>query len=282
MLASIQTVMETVEQLAPRCLAENWDNVGLQLGDPQAEVTNILVALDMDEAVGKEAARCGANLAIVHHPLIFQPMRQIRYDAPAGRLLRQLIQNGTAVYVAHTNLDIAEGGVNTALADRLGLVKTRVLQPLSPAKLREMTSIRPCRDREEVLGLGRIGHLNASCHLEEFARAVRTRLGCQSVRVCGEPSRLIRKVAVCGGSGSSLIPLAARLGADVLVTGDVGYHDAQEAERLGLALIDAGHAATERPILPYLADYLRVKMAEGGFATAVTETKICGTQFWQN
>lgn len=281
MLAKVQIIMQMLEQLAPECLAEEWDNVGLQIGDPQAEVKKILVALDVDDAVvGEEAVSGDADMVVAHHPLLYKPLSQIRYDLPLGRMVRRLVQSGAAVYIAHTNLDTADCGVNTALAELIGLVETRVLQPLTPEKIRELTLTHPGRDWGDICGLGRIGCLPASCHLEEFVRDVKTRLGGLDVRVCGERSRIIRKVAVCGGSGAGLAARAAWLGADVLVTGDVKYHDAQAAERLGVAVIDAGHAATEQPVVPFLAELLRGKLEEAGYTTAVAEAK-GRTQFWQ-
>jgi len=280
MFASIQTVMQLVEQTAPKHLAEAWDNVGLQLGDPRAETARILIALDLDDAVAAEAARRGADLVLVHHPLLFKPVQQIRYDLPLGRLIRQLVQNGTAAYVAHTNLDNAAVGVNSALAERLGLTETRPLEPLAPEKVRELALTHPDRDWSEGFGLGKIGYLPDRCPLGEFARTVKAALGCQEVRVCGERNREVSKVAVCGGSGSGLAAQAAGLGADVLLTGDVKYHDAQTAERLGIAVIDAGHAATELPVIPFLAGYLQMKLKEGGYETTVVETKLISTQFW--
>ncbi len=244
MPATVRDVASCIEKLAPVSLAEVWDKVGLQIGDPAAPVHRVVVALDVDDRVVTLALERGAEMIVAHHPLIFRPLTQIRYDQSAGHLLQRLVQNNLAVYAAHTNLDNAAGGVSAVLAGRLGLSERQVLKPLA-----------------SDTGLGQLGWLPADLRLVDFANLVKDSLGLDTVRVSGDLSRPVRCVAVCGGSGADLIQKAAEAGADVLVTGDLRYHETQDGLALGLALVDAGHAGTEQPVVPFLAQYLRDQMS---------------------
>lgn len=129
MPVSCQVIIDLIEKFAPRRMAEDWDNVGLQVGHPADRVSRVLVTLDLTEAVVQEAVAAGADLIVTHHPLIFRPLKQLRFDLPEGKLLQQLIRHGIAVFAAHTNLDNCDRGVNTVLAERLGLQDVRILTP---------------------------------------------------------------------------------------------------------------------------------------------------------
>ncbi|QDR80915.1 Nif3-like dinuclear metal center hexameric protein [Sporomusa termitida] len=340
-------ILKELEKLAPRHLAEPWDNVGLLLGDPAQPIQKIIVALDVDQPLVNEAITTGADLIIAHHPLIFKGLTRIRTDCPQGKLLADLIKAGIAVYAAHTNLDSARGGVNDVLAQKLALKEVRPLTnvyqeqlyklavyvpathvdqvrnsitaagaghignyshctfqtpgtgtflPLAdaqpflghqgtlefvdesrletvfPAALRSqiITAMLAAHPYEEVAydeyqllnkgetyGLGRVGCLAAPMGLEQFIRQVKTALHINSVKVAGaDAEQMISRVAVCGGSGASLINQAVNAGAHILVTGDVKYHEAQQAVAEGLTIIDAGHFATEQPVVGLVADYL--------------------------
>ncbi|MDI3281548.1 MAG: Nif3-like dinuclear metal center hexameric protein, partial [Bacillota bacterium] len=185
-----------------------------------------------------------------------------------------------AIYSAHTNLDVAARGVNDALAQVLGLQNSVPLAPLQrggfrgrrpggSAGLCAHPHLWPGGESGAEAGLGRLGELAEECSLRELAHRVKERLGAARVLWAGEPDRPVRRLAVCGGRGGRLIPQAAARGADAFLTGDLDYHEWQEARRLGLAVLDAGHAATEAPILPPLAAYLQARIAgaageEGG------------------
>jgi dinuclear metal center YbgI/SA1388 family protein len=345
--------MEAMEQLAPLRLAEKWDNIGLQIGSPDQDINRVVVALDATEATVEYAVAQGADLLIVHHPFIFQPLHSLRTDRPQGRILYALIKQEIGVYAAHTNLDIAAGGVNDVLAGMLNLeqvepltvsqsdrlVKLAVFVPethsetvrqaiteagaghigkyshctfqtagtgtflplagsnpflgrpdtLEYAAECRLETIMPEKISKQVIdamlgahpyeevaydlypllnegvdfGLGRMGKLPAPLRFAEFARMVKAILSAGHVRVCGDLNAEIVKVAVCGGSGSELISHAIAADADVLVTGDIKYHEAQQAVSGGLTLVDAGHFATERPVVQMIADYLK-KCATAG------------------
>ena len=259
-MLSCQVVMNALERIAPRHLAEDWDNTGLLVGSYAQKVERILVALDVDDIVVAEAIECSADMIVAHHPAIFRGMKQLRTDLPLGRRLAALLTHGIAVAAAHTNLDITRGGVNDVLAARLGLEKLS-------------TFITTTQADGSAESLGRIGTLPAPVAIDDFAHSVRERLGVSHVRLVRAADRPVRRVAVVGGAGAEFIDTAVRRGADVYLTGDVKYHEAQRAAEQGMHLIDAGHFGTERPVLPVLADLLRAELAaeHGTVEILVTE-----------
>ena len=261
-MLSCQVVMNALERIAPRHLAEDWDNTGLLVGSYAQKVERILVALDVDDIVVAEAIERSADMIVAHHPAIFRGMKQLRTDLPLGRRLAALLTHGIAVAAAHTNLDITRGGVNDVLAARLGLEKLS-------------TFITTAQADGSAESLGRIGTLPAPVAIDDFAHSVRERLGVSHVRLVRAADRPVRRVAVVGGAGAEFIDTAVRRGADVYLTGDVKYHEAQRAAEQGMHLIDAGHFGTERPVLPVLADLLRAELAaeHGTVEILVTETQ---------
>lgn len=236
-------IIEWLEELAPAALAESWDRVGLQIGDPDEEVWHVLVALTLTQDVVEQAIAHGVQLIVVHHPPLFRPLGQIRWDRPDGNLLRQLVSAGISVYVSHTNFDVASRGMNDILARRLELQEC---EPLA---------YRPGGDESE--GMGRVGSLAEAMEPEAFLRFVHERLEVSAVRCCGPMPERVRRVAVMGGSGASFIEAAHAAGADVFITGDVDFHDAIHSNDLRLWTIDAGHFATERWVVPFWTEYLR-------------------------
>ena len=262
-MLSCQVVMNALERIAPRHLAEDWDNTGLLVGSYAQKVERILVALDVDDTVVAEAIERSADMIVAHHPAIFRGMKQLRTDLPLGRRLAALLTHGVAVAAAHTNLDITRGGVNDVLAERLGLEKLS-------------SFITTAQTDGSAESLGRIGTLPAPVAIDDFAHSVCKRLGVSHVRLVRAADRPVRRVAVCGGAGAEFIDTAVRRGADVYLTGDVKYHEAQCAAEQGMHLIDAGHFGTERPVLPVLADLLRAELAaEHGTVEILVTEKQC-------
>ena len=259
-MLSCQLIMNALERIAPRRLAEDWDNPGLLVGSYAQKVGRVLVALDVDDAVVAEAIERKVDMIVAHHPAIFRGMKQLRTDLPLGRRLAALLTHGIAVAAAHTNLDITRGGVNDVLAERLGLEKLS-------------TFITTAQADGSAESLGRIGTLPAPVAIDDFAHSVRERLGVSHVCLVRAADRPVRRVAVVGGAGAEFIDTAVRRGADVYITGDVKYHEAQRAAEQGMHLIDAGHFGTERPVLPVLADLLRAELAaeHGTVEILVTE-----------
>ncbi len=233
-MPTVNEVLNRLLTVAPRDIKEDWDNVGLLLGRSGAEVSKILVALDVTPDVAEEARAWGAELIVSHHPLLFS-VQSISDETPEGRLLLHLARNDIAVISLHTNLDSAPGGVNDVLAARLGLENVRAF------------------DGGEC-GIGRIGEAPEQ-NLEAFVRFVREQLGAGGVRYAdgGKP---VRNVAVGGGSCMDFLPQALAAGCDTFVTGDIKYHQFQKAAALGVNLIDAGHFPTEDPVCALLCRYL--------------------------
>lgn len=251
--------LAAVDALAPWRLAEEWDNVGLMVGRRDREVMQVLVALDLRADVLDEAADRGAELVLVHHPPIFPALSAVSDARTAGALVLRAAEDQVAVVAAHTNLDSAAGGLNDLMAGALGM---RDLQPLVP------------NGDDPGVGLGRVGVLDPTSPGDLAARAVdtfctrRANLG-----MVGDPARHVRRVAVCTGSGGSLIEAARVAGAEAYVTGDLKYHDADVAE--GMALINVAHGAVEQHCLRAWTPSLAAALAPSGvaveFATADTD-----------
>lgn len=264
----VQDVVDRLEAWAPPALAEPWDNVGLQLGAARQPVRSILVTLDVDAAVAQQAAAEGVDLIVSHHPLIFDRLAHVRADDPMTATIVALIRAGVAVYCAHTNLDRARGGVNDALAGALRLQEVGVLE-------------RVAGDAPAGTGMGRVGLLEAPLPLQEFAARVQDALALPHIRWAGNAGRLCRRVAVCGGAGAGMIEDALRQGCDVLVTGDVKYHQVQAAVAQGLAVIDADHFGTEHVILPVIQARLAEAFAGQGVRVAIAAAAERFRGFWQ-
>ena len=229
----ISDVIKKLEQEFPTELAYEWDNVGLLVGDRERDVKNVVTCLDVTENVVEFAKECEAELIVSHHPVIFSPINCINRDTKQGKLLMDAIENKIAIYSAHTNCDKAENGINTRLADMLGLSAVETL---------------------EEDGLGCIGSLPKEMTLEDFAKIVEDVL-CVKVRFCGDTKTKVRKVAICSGAGSDVIPKAIEKGADVIVTGDMKYHQVLDFKD-DINIIDAGHFGTESVVAELFAELL--------------------------
>ena len=235
-MTTVRDIEQYLYAWAPRELAESWDNVGLLVGDPAAEVRRVLVALDVTPQVVAEAIEKDCQLIAAHHPLMncaWHQVQTVRTDDRQGRVLTELIRHGIAAICMHTNLDAADGGVNDVLAQKLGL---EALEMLTEEKI------------------GRIGTLKCEIPLVEFTRFVIESLGCNGLRYtdCGKP---VHRVAVGGGACGDYIPQAIAAGCDTFVTSDLRYHDFLDTTALNL--IDAGHFPTEDVICAPLAEYLQ-------------------------
>ncbi|MBB3109019.1 dinuclear metal center YbgI/SA1388 family protein [Paenibacillus phyllosphaerae] len=365
MYANGQTVIQLMEQLAPKHYAVENDRIGLQLGTLQKEITKVLVALDVTDEVVDEAIREGAELIIAHHAIIFRPLAKIDTSTPAGKLYEKLIKNDIAVYIAHTNLDVTEGGINDWMADLLGIPqeKRASLEDIHTDKLSKLVVFVPQGHHEKVLeaiwnaggghignysccsfniegtgtflpgegtnpfigksgklekvaemrieiivpqnvqrrvvtamlkahpyeevaydlypmdlkgrsfGLGRVGKLAEPIRLGDLADKVKEVFEVPAARLVGDPERMVRKVAVLGGSGARYVRHSLFAGADVLVTGDIDYHTAHDALVAGLAIIDPGHNI-EKIMKPRVADWLNEQLAERKYATTAVASTI--------
>jgi len=231
--------MPTVSEIAaflnkeiPFSLKMEFDNVGLLCGFPEQEVTRTLVVLDITLEAIQEAEALGAELIVSHHPVIFTPMKRILYDTPEGKRLIRLLQSGISAICLHTNLDLVEGGVNTALTAALG------------------------GEEEEHLEIGSVCHLPEPMSMEAFLAQTGDALNAQDMRFY-DAGRSVEWVAVCGGAGADIIYEAPRLGCDTVLTGEIKHHQWIDGAELGLNLIEGGHFATENIVTPVLAELLR-------------------------
>lgn len=229
-MTTCREIMAFIEKLAPRELAEDWDNVGLLLGSSEAEAKRVMLCLDITGASVKEAVAKKAQLIITHHPVIFKGLKRLIGEEAKGSLLYALVRNEINVYTAHTNLDFAVSGVNTQLAGALGLKNVETFGD----------------------GPGKIGMLDNMVILQDFVSQTKAALNVPFVRVVGCADKGVKKVAVFSGSFDDNLEAVMQCGVDVLVTGDLKYHTALDAREAGLCIIDAGHFNTERVVLPVL------------------------------
>jgi GTP cyclohydrolase I len=247
-----------MEKIAPAFLAESWDNCGLQVGDLRWPVKKVWVALDPLISVIDAAAGQDVDLVITHHPLIFEPLCTIDLERPEGRIIAEALNSRTAIFTAHTNLDSTRDGINDELARKIGLDKT---VPLVPAD--------PSGSAAETMGMGRVGRLKAPLTVSELAQRIKKQLGLAKVKVAGRGDRMVDKVAVCSGSGGSLLGNFLDSDAEAFVTGDSRYHDARTVEEAGRALIDIGHFASEQIMIDMLCRLLRGAVAETGWNVSI-------------
>ncbi len=262
--ATVTDLMAILEEVASFKLAETWDNVGLLVGDPAQEVSGILIALDPTDTLLDEAAVAGVNTIITHHPLIFKPLKSVRTDRAQGRFLRRAMADNLSVVGCHTNLDLATGGVNDVLAATLGLTDVKALTVMS-GQPQTTASGESCQPP----GFGRWGRLTEPMSGETFLRHVQEVLDISVVAVAGRLPKAVSTVAVCGGSGSDLAEAALLKGAQVYITGEVKLSTARWAEASDFCIIDAGHFATENPVIAALAGILQKIIAEKGWGVDV-------------
>mgnify|MGYP005842021751 CR=1 FL=1 len=356
-------IIHIFEQFSPEDLALEGDKVGLQIGTLNKPIKNVMIALDVLEEVVDEAIESKVDLIIAHHPLIYRPLKNIVTDQPAGRIVEKCIKYNISIYAAHTNLDVASGGVNDLLAEALELKDTEVLVPTNEEQLKKLVVFVPedhAADVREALGnvgtghignyshctfsssgtgmfmpeqdanpyigeagkleivsevkietffpaslqrkvisamlkahpyeevaydiysldnqgekngLGRVGLLEKELSLEQFAEHVKRALNVTTVRVVGELSDKVKKVAVLGGDGNKYISQAKFKGADVYVTGDIYYHVAHDAMMLGLNIVDPGHNV-EKIMKQGVAKHLRQRFNEAKFDVQVFSSEI--------
>ena len=235
----LKELLTFLDTIAPLDTAEEWDNVGLMIGDPAQHITGVLIALDPTLEVVEEAIDLRANTIITHHPLFFHPLQSIRTDTPFGHLLKKALSNDIAIIGCHTNLDVAWGGVSDALADTLNLKDLALLA---------------ITDKEHSQGFGRIGFLSPPMDGDAFLRHVTNTLHLPALPIAGKLPSKVSRVAVCGGSGSDLAEKALQAGADIYISGEIKHSTARWAEENKFCIIDAGHYATENIIVSKLVN----------------------------
>ena len=240
-------IAAVLEEFAPLPSQEPWDNAGICIGSPEAEVHAVLVGFDCTPALLQEAVARGADMVVTHHPLIFGGLKRIDPVDPVGAAVILAIRHGIVVYAAHTNADKAPGGVNTLMAERLGLVEP---EPLDES------------------GLGFIGLLPEPMEGNAFCHYVKERFSLRTLR-CSAPIAKVFRVATSCGAGSSFAEAAFRAGADAFVTGDVSYHHFFVPE--GRMILDIGHWESEVEIVEKFVSILQKKLPT--FAVYTTTRK---------
>ena len=246
-MATVKDIFDFINTVAPTYMKESWDNVGLNCGRMDKEVKTILVALDPFEGVCREAVDVGADLLVTHHALLWNP-GFITDETQQGKNTLFLIEHGIACINAHTNLDLAPGGVNDTLARVLELQNVQVVNPVgTDSEGREYGLLRQGTVEEQPL--------------EVFLRHVKDALGCEGLRYAdgGKP---VHKVCVGGGACGSELMDAYRAGCDTFVTADVKYNQFWDARDLGMTIIDAGHFYTENPVVKVLANKIAAAFPE--------------------
>jgi len=268
MAPTLIDIIRILDNLAPPSLAEEWDNSGLQLGNPAWPVNKIWVALDPTIQVVEAACAQEVDLLITHHPLIFKPLKALEFHTPLGAVINMATRHNLAIFTAHTNLDSAPGGLNDIFAHRIGL---KDMEPLAPGGEVEhfKQDIYHLISHERRPGIGRMGHLDKAMDLISLARAIKEKMGLKSVKFVGDPHLSVKKVAVCTGSGSSLLSIFFASGAQVYISGDIKYHDARDVEAAHLGVIDIGHFASEHFIAVDLAARLGTIFTESGINAAI-------------
>lgn len=256
-----------METIAPSYLKESYDNVGLMVGDFDAKVTNIIIALDCTLEVIKEAVEKKSNLILTHHPLLFLKPSAITMENLQGKKIIELIEHNINVYSSHTNLDVVKGGLNDIIAKILGFNKWSILEPVHG------------NSQISDQGVGRITVLDQSITLEQLCKKVKESLGIHHLKYAGQDDMMIKKIAVINGSGQDYFKAALKHGADCIITGDTSYHYVSDFIEMGVGIIDAGHFETEWPSMKIFAQLLEGQLKEVGFDNSVIISENCRSPY---
>ena len=246
----VKDIIEAIEEFAPLSLQEGWDNSGLCIGSPEDPVTSVLFGLDCTPELVDEAVACGADMIVTHHPLIFSGLKKISSDNKVGEAVIKAIKAGISIYAAHTSADKVIAGVSGAMAARLGLENVRILD-----------------EDGDGTGLGVVGDLPRPLTSDEAVAFVKERFGLKMMRTSRPLEGMISRVAMCGGSGGSLIGAAMRSGAQLYISGDISYHNFFTAD--GFMIMDIGHYESEIEIVDILFSLIKKKFPT--FAVRITQ-----------
>ena len=246
----VKDIIEVIEEFAPLSLQEGWDNSGLCIGSPEDPVTSVLFGLDCTPELVDEAASCGADMIVTHHPLIFSGLKKISPDNKVGEAVIKAIKAGISIYAAHTSADKVIAGVSGAMAARLGLENVRILD-----------------EDGDGTGLGVVGDLPRPLTSDEAVAFVKERFGLKMMKTSRPLEGMISRVAMCGGSGGSLIGAAMRSGAQLYISGDISYHNFFTAD--GFMIMDIGHYESEIEIVDILFSLIKKKFPT--FAVRITQ-----------
>ena len=287
MAITVELVSQIIEKIAPKRWAEEWDNVGLLVGDGASPVERILITLDGTAEVISEAKEFGAQLIVAHHPIMLKPLKNLRADNPDARLPLLLLQHKIAYYAAHSNLDQSILSPSWSLGDLLALENMKPLVEAPPASQGDpgaqgVPAVQEASSGPARQGYGVIGYLPEPEKLgvvwRDFLRVINQLEVCSNqeelelaaCHLAGDPEKLVRKVAIVNGSGSSFLPQALFQGADFFITGDVNHHAALDALDRGMAVGDLGHFVSEAPMMQALYHYLTAEQQLDGVGIKVS------------
>ena len=246
----VRDVTKVIEDFAPLSVQESWDNSGLCIGSYDAPVSSVLVGLDCTPELVDEAIECGADMIVTHHPLIFSGLKKITPDDMVGEAVMKAIKAGISIYAAHTSADKVLAGVSGAMAEKLGLQNVSILD-----------------EDGEGTGLGVVGDLPEPLSAEDVVSLVKERFGLKVMKASRPLEGKITRVAMCGGSGGSLIKAAMASGAQLYISGDISYHNFFIKE--GFMIMDIGHYESEIEIVDILFSLLRKNFPT--FAVRITQ-----------
>jgi len=252
----IQNVTDYLEELAPLSYAEDFDNVGLLVGNYETKVSGILVTLDSIEETVDEAIAKNCNLIVSFHPIIFNGLKKLNGNTYVERAILKAIKNNIAIYAIHTALDNIKEGVSGKICEVLGLKNTQILIPKSSL------------NTHETIGMGMIGELEIEMNEATFLKFIKSTMKTECIRHSELLGKSIKKVAVLGGSGSFAIESAIALDADAYISSDFKYHDFFKAEKK-ILLTDIGHYESEQFTKNLLVEYLTKKFTN--FAVILSE-----------
>ena len=246
----VKDIIRVIEEFAPLSLQEGWDNSGLCIGSPEDVVSSVLLGLDCTPELVDEAIACGADMIVTHHPLIFSGLKKISPDNPVGEAVIKAIKAGISIYAAHTSADKVIAGVSGAMAARLGLEDVQILD-----------------EDGEGTGLGVVGNLPEPLSAEEAVKLVKKSFGLKAMRASKPVDGKISRVAMCGGSGGSLIGAAMNSDAQLYISGDISYHNF--FTRDGFMIMDIGHYESEIEIVDILFSLIKKNFPT--FAVRITQ-----------
>ena len=264
-MTTVRDIMNYFEEFVPSSLKMEYDNVGLLVGTGDAEVTKVLVSLDITSEVIHEGLASGAQLIVSHHPIIFSGIQSVTDLDPVGRKIIALIKNGMSAICLHTNLDFVAGGVSDALIAALGADGEGVLEVFGATP------------EGRLFGAGRIGALPGEMSFGEFLEHAASALKAEGLRY-RDAGRRVKRIGVCGGSGGEFLEKAALLGCDTYLTSDIKYDRFIAASELRINIVDGGHYCTENLIVPVIADMLRGYAPE--LIVGISELCMDPAAFW--
>ena len=239
---TVRDIASVIEKIAPRELQETWDNSGFQIEFGDTSADRVLTCLELNMDILREAQALSCSMIVTHHPLIFSGIRKISRGDAEGDMVIELIKSGISVYSCHTPFDKAKGGNNDMLARAIGLVSLKNLAGENVEEPEKMM------ERNSMFDIGRIGKFRNAVSVSEAAEMLCENLDIDrhKIRWTGNPGRTVKTVGICTGAGIEFAEAAASKGCELFITGDIKHHEAQKAETMGIAVIDAGHYGTEK------------------------------------